>query len=153
MRGSGMKVFWLVSFFLAACVEVMPLYEVIAWVRPEALLLVVIAFGFHVRNRHLLLVAVMAGLALDVLNGDGLGLNAFSFVLASFLLLGNFQKERSQDLFQQVLLVVQLSFVVLAVQFWGGVSERPYTDILIFFLPALISGLMWPFFRLMLRVV
>ncbi|MBA6413005.1 rod shape-determining protein MreD [Parahaliea sp. F7430] len=145
--------YWVVmaSLFVAAVLAVLPLPPWLAWGRPEWLALVLIYWCIALPQRIGVVVALLSGLAMDVLEGAVLGQNAFALSVLALLSVALYQRLRVFSLWQQAGIVFLLigihQLICQWVQNLQGIGERS----LLFLLPALTSALLWPLVLFLLR--
>ena len=142
-QGSGYAVI-LLTFFTAGVLMVLPLPPWLQWGRPEWVALTLIYWCIALPHRVGIATGLVAGLAVDVLEGAILGQNALALVLVALLSLLLYQRLRVYSLWQQAgvvfILVGMNEMVCQWIQNLEGVGTLPR----LFLLPALSSALIWP---------
>ncbi|PID54691.1 MAG: rod shape-determining protein MreD [Gammaproteobacteria bacterium] len=147
--------YWVVllSFALAAFLQIVPLPTVLSWWRPPFLMLVVVYWVVAIPHRVGLTTALLLGLYADVLYGAVLGQNALALVLTTYIALLLYQRFRLFALWQQAGVVL---LMVVLYQFCGqwvqSLAGRGAPD-LRFLLPAITSTVLWPWLFSLLRRV
>ena len=143
----------LVSFLLAFLLAVFPLPVALQWARPEWVALVLIYWVIALPQRVGIVVAVAAGLMLDLLEGSVLGQNALSLSVVAYLSLLLYQRLRVFNMLQQVAVVFIMIGINQIVSQWVRSLTGVGVGGLQFLLPAVLSALMWPAILTMLRHV
>ena len=133
-----------VSALIALLLGALPLPHLIALIRPDFLLLVVIWFALMIPRSTGLLYAFCWGLLLDAFTGVLLGEHALAFVLVAYLVHHFHLRMRMFPLVHQSLVVLILLWIYQFLIFWiDGVSGHPANDWLRL-LPGLGGALCWP---------
>ncbi|EKF74162.1 rod shape-determining protein MreD [Alcanivorax hongdengensis A-11-3] len=122
----------LVTFFVAALLEVIPMPGQLDWVRPEWLLLVLIYWVLVLPQRIGVLWGFFVGLYHDVLVGTTLGQWGLAYALGAFVMLAAYKRMRVFNGLQQsavvFLLVGTASLLAFLVQeSVGHTLYPPYT--------------------------
>ncbi len=141
------------SFLLALMLGALPLPDLFEWGRPEWLAMVVIYWVIALPHRVGILTAWVLGLLQDVLHGSILGEHALALALVAALALALHQRIRMFPLWQQGVLVVVLVGLYQLILHWLQSAFGASSNSLLFLLPALISGLLWPWVFVVLRGV
>lgn len=153
MPAQGPRNSWFIWFSLALAlllsVAPMPSFTEIG--RPLWLAMFLTFWVLMVPQRVGLLTAWVCGLAEDVLYGSLLGQNALILCLIIFLVLSLYQRLRLFPVWQQCLVLMVVYGLAQLVQLWLNAltGNRPPT--LAFLLPALVSGLLWPWVVMVLK--
>lgn len=130
-----------------------PLPDMLLWWRPEWVVMIMIYWVMALPHRVGIGSAWLAGLALDVLKGCLLGMNALALTVVAFITLLLHKRLRMYPVWQQALMVLVLVGINQLIFHWiqslAGSSGRS----LIFLQPALISALFWPWLFVALRSV
>lgn len=138
------------TFFIALILEIVPLSRDLSFYRPEWLVMVVLFWVITLPERIGVFSAWLAGLFLDVIAGDMLGQSALALMITAFLAYRVHTRIRAFSVWQQcfpiILLVGLYLLIVLLMQRLTGVPPWSLT----YWLPALISGLAWPFVKTIL---
>lgn len=145
--------YWVIltSVLAAYVLAVIPLSGVLAWLRPEWLLLVIIYWAIALPHRVGLTTALVAGLGMDVLEGAAIGQNMLALSLVVLLSQLLYQRLRVFSVAQQALTVFFLAGVYQLVCQWVQAVEGAGARSLAFMLPALTSALFWPLALVVLR--
>jgi rod shape-determining protein MreD len=149
-RGGEPRWTVLLTMLLALGIQVVPLPDWLAVVRPPFLVLVVLYWCIAAPRAGGIFVAWVAGLALDVFKGAALGQHALAVCLIAYLTILFHQRLRNQPIFQQALFVLVMlalyEVVVFFIDGWSGNSVRSYWR---WALPV-IGACMWPIAALLL---
>jgi rod shape-determining protein MreD len=144
---------WLIafSFVIGLLLSVLPLPDFMQVGRPLWLALLLAYWTLFLPARVGMLSAWGLGLAMDVLYGNLLGQNALVLTLVVFLVQTLSRRLRMFPLWQQSLVLLVVFGLAQLVQLWLNAltGNRPPT--LLFVLPALVSGLLWPWISVVLR--
>lgn len=130
-----------------------PLPELLVWYRPEWVALVLIYWVLSVPHRIGLGSAFSMGLLLDVIRGSVLGLNALSLTIIAYLILLLYKRIRMFPLWQQSLIVIVLVGINQLLFFWMQGITGTTSGGFHFLIPALISGMFWPWVYVVLQGV
>ncbi len=152
MRSSGSLVI-ILSFFMALTVAIVPLPDWAVNLRPEAVTMMLIYWCLALPERVGVGIGWLVGLFMDVAKGALLGQYALSLTIVAWLTLKLHQRIRVFPPWQQALSVLILvglgQIVILWVKGIIGQSPQSWT----YWLPAVTSSILWPwFFPLMRRV-
>lgn len=128
-----------------------PLPDTLAWWRPEWVAMIVIYWVMALPHRFGIGMAWLAGLALDVLKGSLLGMNALALTIVAFITLILHKRLRMFPVWQQAMMVLVLvginQLVFRWIQSFSGESGQG----LVILLPAVMSALIWPWVFVVLR--
>ncbi len=117
---------WAVTFtlLLALIATVVPLPEWLENVRPSFLAIVVVYWSIFAPHAGGMFAAWLAGLALDVFNGEVLGQHALALAFVAYVAMTLHQRLRNQTLVQQSLFVFAVltanEFIVWSIEGWTG---------------------------------
>jgi rod shape-determining protein MreD len=143
---------WAVTFtvLLALIVQVIPLPDWLALVRPSFIGLVVIYWSIFAPHAGGIFAPWLAGLALDVFKGDVLGQNALAMALIAYITMSLHQRLRNQTMVQQSLFVFAM-LTVAEVVVWGiqGWTEQSVSSSWRWIQP-MVGAMVWPFLSLLL---
>ncbi|MFV0276019.1 MAG: rod shape-determining protein MreD [Parahaliea sp.] len=142
----GAHGYWVViaSLMAAMVLAVLPLPHWMGWLRPEWVALVLVYWCIALPQRVGVVVAVFAGLAMDLLEGARLGQNIFALAVVSLLSVALYERLRLYSLWQQGGVVFALVGLHQLICQWVQNLEGVGARALLFLLPALTSALMWP---------
>lgn len=119
--------------------------------RPEWTVLVLIYWCLALPHRVSVGYGWLVGLCVDVLSGALLGQHALGFAVIAYLVVKLHQRLRVFPIWQQALSVMVFvaleQLLVLWVQGMIGMARESWT----YWLPSIVSGLLWPWTFLLLR--
>jgi len=145
----------LLTFFIAFLFSILSLPDflplVLGYLRPDWVLLVIMYWVLALPNRIGMFWALAVGLLADVMTGIPLGVHAMSFTLVAYLLLLQYQKIRMYSLSQQMVVIFLLTFMSKLLNYWLISMTAGIDFSLLYFMPAVASGLIWPLAYLLLR--
>lgn len=156
MRGPQAQGNWaiLATFFLAACLEVFPVPEILEPGRPAWFYLVLMYWVYALPHRVGVVAAFFAGLYLDVLTGVVLGQQAMVMATLAYFIQVSRTRLRVFPPIQQSLVVMVLVLFASLLSFLIQDSVGRITlSIYWLLLTALVSGLLWRPVYLLLRWV
>jgi rod shape-determining protein MreD len=143
---------WAVTFtvLIALILQALRLPDWVMLVRPSFIGLVIIYWSIFAPHAGGIFAAWMAGLALDVFNGDLMGQNALSIGLIAYITMTLHQRLRNQTLIQQSLFVCLMLWlnesVIWAIQGWTTHAvSTPWR-----WIQPMIGAMLWPFVALLL---
>lgn len=141
----------MLSLLVAMMLTILPLPIWAGWVRPLWVPAVVFYWALAVPERFSIGAAWCVGILLDVLLGTLLGENALGLTLTVFVISKLFPRIRLFPMWQQVGVVILLSLCHLMLLFWmQGLIGQPVLAWQ-FWVPALSTGLLWPWLFIVLR--
>ena len=134
-----------ISFVTAFIFSVLVLPSAVSFFRPEWVAIVVIYWVIKAPLQIGVVVAWVAGLLLDVLEGGLLGVNALSLAIVAYLILTMHQRIKLFPLIQQSFTV----FLVVGIHLMIGHFIRSIVGNsvpgIIYLIPAISSAILWPF--------
>jgi rod shape-determining protein MreD len=139
------------TVMLALLLSVAPLPMWAQWGRPEWMAMVLIYWLIALPNRVGIGVAWGCGLLLDIVEGAPLGQNCFSLAVLAYLALILYQRLRMFSPWQQAGVVFILTGLHQLLGNWVQTLYGAVAPDLLFLLPAVISGLLWPWLVVILR--
>jgi rod shape-determining protein MreD len=146
--------YWIVPFSiaLALMLTLLPIPGWARYFRPELVALICIYWALAIPLCFGLISAWIAGLALDVVTGSLLGQHALGLTIVVYLVLYQHQQLRRAPISQQMLTIFFLILVKQTITlFIGGIIDQKPENLLLFYYPALISILLWPWLMIILR--
>jgi rod shape-determining protein MreD len=120
---------------------------------PDWIVLVLIYWGMARPGRVSVLFGWLLGLLVDVMHGSLLGQNALALTIIGYIVNMLHLRMRMFPLLQQSFFIVFLVAIHLGISAWvrGITGDFPIT--LMYWMPALVSGIIWPVLFVMLRDV
>ncbi len=137
---------WLVYFttVIALMLNIVPLPAWLATFWPQFLVLVVVYWSMMLPQAGGILMAFLAGICLDVMNGTQLGQHALALSFVAYLAIRTHLITRAKPLFEQALLVLAALLiyetVLWAIDGWSGRGARDWTR----WVHAIPGALLWP---------
>lgn len=139
------------SFVVALLLSMVVMPGWAAPFRPEWTVLVLIYWCLALPHRVSVGYGWLVGLCVDVLSGALLGQHALGFAVIAYLVVKLHQRLRVFPIWQQALSVMVFvaleQLLVLWVQGMIGMARESWT----YWLPSIVSGLLWPWTFLLLR--
>lgn len=152
-RASGTPVI-VITFLVAAWLEVLPLPDMLNQVRPEWICLVLIYWVIALPHRVGVFWGFAAGLFQDALTGVVLGQHALAYALVAYITLLVYKRLRVFPAPQQSGVVFMLVGTAAVIAFTvQDLTGRGVQSPLMVLLPALVSALLWRAVFLVLRQV
>lgn len=144
---------WIVwfTFLVGLLLTVSPLPQFMEILRPMWLALLMAFWALELPQKVGMTTAWVLGLCVDVLYGTLLGQNALILALITFLVMSLQQRMRSFPMWQQSLIILVVFGVAQLVQLWLSALTGNRQPTLALLLPALVSGLLWPWVSFGLR--
>ena len=141
----------LASLMVAMMLTIMPLPDVLQYLRPEWTALVLMYWSMALPERIGMGVAFIIGLLLDVLSGSLLGQHALSMTIVIFLITNLYQRIRIFPLWQQAIIIwMLLNLYQLLLLWFDGITGQPSKG-LQFWLPPISGMILWPWVFILLR--
>jgi rod shape-determining protein MreD len=144
---------WLIllTFVAAMMLTIVPLPDLLRHMRPEWSALVFIYWCMALPHRIGIGIGWMTGLLLDVLTGSLLGQHALGMTIIAYLVINMHQRIRLFPLWQQsVVIWMLLNLYQLLLLWFDGITGQPSRG-LSFWLPPIVSMILWPGIFLILR--
>ncbi len=141
----------LATFLVGLMLSQIPLPYFVEWGRPEWVALILIYWVMALPHRIGMGSAFFLGLLLDVIKGSVLGLNALSLTIIAFVTLVLHQRLRMYPRVQQSMMVMVLIGINQLLFHWMQAFTGYTGDSLLFLLPCLASGIIWPWLFVVLR--
>ncbi|MGJ8524919.1 Rod shape-determining protein MreD [Halomonadaceae bacterium LMG 33818] len=142
-----------ITLIIALVLEVMPMPDSLLLFRPHWLAMALIYWCLAAPMRVGVFHGFIAGLFLDLLEGTPLGQNALLLSAVCFMALSLYQRMRVYSLWQQAPIIFVITGLALLGEQWLRVLFGTSRLHIQFVFPALVSGLLWPwFFTLMLHI-
>ena len=145
-RNSGVIV---LSLIVAIIMMLIPLPDSVRFARPEWVILTLIYWAMALPERVGIGVAWVTGLIMDVVMGSTLGVQAFAYALAIYLVARFHLQLRQYPLWQQAFIILSLVFLVHLI------SELAYAESINWhmWLSVPTSTLVWPLVYAVLRKI
>ncbi|MBV1787311.1 rod shape-determining protein MreD [Marinobacterium sp. D7] len=141
------------TFIVGLVLSQIPMPDFMTWARPEWVVLVLIYWVMALPYRIGIGTAFLLGLAMDLVRGSVLGLNALSMTIIAFFVLILYKRMRMFPLWQQSSLILVLVGINQLLFHWMQGITGTTSDSLLFLLPAAVSALVWPWLFLLLRSI
>ena len=138
-----------VTLIIAMVLMLVPLPDTARYFRPELVVMTLIYWAMALPHRVSIGIGWLVGLLMDVMMGGTLGIMAFSYAFAVYLIARFHLQLRQYPLWQQALTILS---VVLLVQFVSVMTAQPQLGWIIW-MPVLTSTLMWPVMYAVLRKI
>ncbi|MBY4676749.1 rod shape-determining protein MreD [Marinobacterium arenosum] len=148
---SGGSLIIIGTFLVGLVFSQIPLPNALLWARPEFIPMILIFWVLVLPHRIGMGTAFLVGLALDLIKGSVLGLNALSLVTIAYLAYLLHQRMLMYPLWQQAFLVLVLVGINQLIFHWMQALFGMTGDSLLFLLPSLVSALIWPWLFLVLN--
>lgn len=150
---SGGRLIIFGTFIVAMLLTQIPLPTGFEWLRPEWVAMTLIYWVLAVPHVIGIKTAFFSGLIMDVVRGSVLGANALALTCVAFITLLMYRRVRMYPLPQQAFIIALLTGSNQLILHWIQSMIGTTGDSLVFLLPALISGCLWPFMYHFLRKV
>ena len=148
-RGTGFIFF---SFLVAFVFQIFPLFEWINYLRPLWVLLLLLYWVQVAPSKIGIISAFIIGLVLDVLADDLFGMPSLTLSILSYVMYLFHRRMRVFSTLQQVLVVFLFSvFYLLLLRILQAFFAEPIAVNFGYWLPALTSALVWPWFYLIMN--
>ena len=141
----------LITVIGAFMLAIMPLPDWAEKFRPDWVTLVLIYWAMALPSRVGVTIAWFSGLLLDVSYGTLMGQHAVGMVLVIYVIHIQHQRLRVASLMQQAIVIFFLLLIKQLLALWvdGMLGRAP--DSWLYFMPTIISTLLWPWTYLILR--
>ena len=141
----------LITVIAAFMLAIMPLPDWAIEYRPDWVTLVLIYWAMALPSRVGVTIAWFSGLLLDVSYGTLMGQHAVGMVLVIYVIHIQHQRLRVASLMQQAIVIFFLLLIKQLLALWvdGMLGRAP--DSWLYFMPTIISTLLWPWTYLILR--
>lgn len=147
------NLFIIASFLLAYCGQIVPLPESMVYGRPEFVMLLLIYWILVLPERMGIAMAWCLGIMVDVLKGALLGQHALAMIVVTLIVLKLYQRLRVFPWWQQAACVFALLILYQALVLWVYGIIGQDTGGALYWLPSLISALLWPLLVMVLSWV
>jgi len=150
-RSSGGTMIIMATFLCSLVLSQIPFPRILDWARPEWVLMVLIYWVLVLPHRVGMGTAFLVGIALDLIKGSVLGLNALSLVIIAYVTYLLHQRMLMYPLWQQGCLVLVLVGINQLIFHWMQMVVGMTGDNLWFLLPSLVSAALWPWIFIVLN--
>lgn len=138
-----------VTLLIAIVLMILPLPDLLRLARPEFVVMTLIYWAMALPQRVSIGVAWFTGLVMDITTGGQLGVHAFAYAMAIFLVARFHLQLRQYPLWQQAFTILSLVFLVHLVSMFNAASTSGWH----IWMPALVSTLLWPVVYAVLRKI
>lgn len=149
MDGPKSNARWLLplSFLITFVLMVYPLPMEWRWLRPELVALLAVYWVLTYPLQLGVGMAFIVGLLQDLIQGSVLGQHALALVVAVYLCQLSAQRLRTYGMVQQMMWVFALILLHEAFLYWVSLLAGREAKMAYFWVPALLSALLWPVLR------
>ncbi|AFJ02331.1 Rod shape-determining protein MreD [Methylophaga frappieri] len=137
------------TLLIALVLMLVPIPDVVSLARPEWVIMTLIYWAMALPQRVSIGTAWVTGLIMDIATGGQLGVHAFAYALAIYIIGRLHLQLRQYPLLQQAFIILSLVFLVHVV----SVMNAPFANPWHIWMPAVSSTLMWPFIYALLRKI
>ncbi len=111
--------------------------------RPDFPVIILVFFSAVLRNRTCIELAWLTGLALDLLTGSPLGINALTFCAQVYIIAWQFKKFHTYSLWEQTIVVGCVALVIRTVGYWLAhvILQTSFSLNIIY--PSLVMAVLW----------
>ncbi|GGY58167.1 rod shape-determining protein MreD [Bacterioplanes sanyensis] len=134
----------LAALFTAFTLEHLPMPELLDWLQPRWVNLLVMILVLHQPRIFGLWLAWPLGLLLDIEHGVPLGLNVSILLIQVFILQLTHRRLVLFHFIQQMLLVFLLVALGQVIHYWALMLMTGASNPVLLWQPALVSALLWP---------
>ena len=143
---------WFVFIVLIGFIlTILPLPEVVAWMRPQWVLLILLFWAISMPDYAGIGSAFIIGILMDLLTGTVLGQHAMFYCFFVYLALKFNQQVRSYPMVQQMVFVGIITLFILIVQYFIqsfiGIKSISWS----YWVPILSNSILWPWLCLLLQ--
>ena len=139
------------TFFAALLLTILPMPSWAVEFRPPWASLILIFWCITAPQQIGVLIGWCVGLLVDVLIGAMLGEHALMLAITAFICHKLYNRIRVFPIWQQALFVFLLVLIERIVSFWVRSSFDQMTSSLLFWAPAFVGGIVWPWLYIILR--
>ncbi|KGM07423.1 Rod shape-determining protein MreD [Methylophaga thiooxydans] len=139
----------ILTLIVATLLMLVPLPETARYFRPEWVVLTLVYWAMALPHRVSIGVGWLVGLLMDVTMGGTLGIMAFSYAFAVYLIARFHLQLRQYPLWQQALTILSVVVVVHLVSVVTSKTESTW----LIWMPVLTSTLLWPVMFATLRKI
>ncbi len=144
---------FILTLIVGLMLEALTFPEELLWYRPEWALLVILYWVIALPFRVGVGVAWVLGLMVDLLQGGIIGQHSLTYVIIAYSCAVFYKRLRMYHRWQQGIFVALLVSLNQLIDFWIDYYSGSAEPTLMIFMPALITGLLWPWSFIVLRSV
>ncbi|MCZ2723024.1 rod shape-determining protein MreD [Marinomonas sp. 15G1-11] len=144
---------FILTLIVGLMLEALTFPETLLWYRPEWALLVILYWVIALPFRVGVGVAWVLGLMVDLLQGGIIGQHSLTYVIIAYSCAVFYKRLRMYHRWQQGIFVALLISLNQLIDFWIDFYAGNAEPTLMIFMPALITGLLWPWSFIVLRSV
>lgn len=137
------------TLFIAILLMILPLPDLLRLARPEFVVMTLIYWTMALPQRVNIGVAWFTGLVMDITTGGQLGVHAFAYAIAIYMVARFHLQLRQYPLWQQAFTILSLVFLVHLVLMLNAPASNGWH----IWMPALVSTLLWPLIYALLRKI
>jgi rod shape-determining protein MreD len=138
-----------VTLLIAILLMILPLPDMLRLARPELVVMTLIYWAMALPQRVNIGVAWFVGLVMDITTGGHLGVHAFAYAMAVFMVARFHLQLRQYPLWQQAFTILSLVLLVHVV----SMLNAPLTSGWHIWMPVVVSTLLWPIVFAVLREI
>lgn len=138
-----------VTLLIAIILMILPLPDILRLGRPEFVVMTLIYWAMALPQRVSIGIAWFTGLVMDMTTGGQLGVHAFAYAMAIFLVARFHLQLRQYPLWQQAFTILSLVFLVHVVSMLNASATSGWH----IWMPAVFSTLLWPVVYAVLRKI
>jgi len=138
-----------ITLVIAMILMLLPLPDMARYFRPEWVVLTLVYWAMALPHRVSIGIGWLVGLLMDVMMGGTLGIMAFSYAFAVYLIARFHLQLRQYPMWQQALTIFS---VVVVVHLISVITSRAESTWLIW-MPVLTSTILWPVMFAVLRKI
>ncbi|MCX4192861.1 rod shape-determining protein MreD [Methylophaga sp. OBS1] len=138
-----------ITLVIAMLLMLVPLPDLARYFRPEWVVMTLIYWAMALPHRVSIGVGWLTGLLMDAMMGTTLGIMAFSYALAVYLIARFHLQLRQYPLWQQALTIFSVVLLVHLVAILAAGPDMSW----IIWMPVITSTLMWPVMYALLRKI
>lgn len=135
------------TLLIAILLMIMPLPDFLRLARPEFVVMTLIYWAMALPQRVSIGVAWITGLVMDIITGSQMGVHAFAYAMAIYMVAHFHLQLRQYPLWQQAFIILSLVFMVHLV----SILNAPVISGLHIWMPAVMSTIFWPAIYALLR--
>lgn len=137
------------TLLAAMLLMLLPMPEIMRFARPEWVVMTLIYWAMALPNRVSIGVAWLSGLIMDLITGGALGVQAFSYAFAIYVVARFHLQLRQYPLWQQAFIILSLVFLVHLIAVINASTVSGWH----IWMPAVSSTVLWPITYALLRKI